>query len=159
MRAKKNGDAETQVNQIEVEKSHIGEDVDMGDAVGSEDELARPRTADGDDQSLEPVYEEEEETSTMALQDEPPNPTATATPARYGRSSIRSRSNSPHKRTTRAMSRQSRSASPPSAKGISKQQTRAVSDTVKIVPGVGGVPSLPRRGSKDENFEWPDDVF
>ncbi|KAI5368256.1 hypothetical protein Slin14017_G032920 [Septoria linicola] len=159
VKTKKKGDAGTQVIEAEVETSHIAEDVGMGDAVGSEDELARPRTAEGDDALLDPVYEEEEETSTMALQDEPPNPTATATPARYGRSGIRSRSNSPYKRTTRATSRQSRSASPPSVKGISKQQTRAVSDTVKIVPGVGGVPSLPKRGSKDENFEWPDDVF
>ena len=32
---------------------------------------------------LEPVYEEEEETITIPLNDEPSKPTATATPARY----------------------------------------------------------------------------
>lgn len=158
-KTKKKTDADKNTTEIAMESSQIIEDVEMGDAVGSEDELARPKTADGEDITLEPLYEEEEEMSTMPLNDEPPEPTATATPARYGRDAPRSRSNSPHKRMTRATSRQSRSASPPS-KITAIKQIRTDCDTIKVVPGRNGVPDLPEKGrSMVENYEWPDDVF
>lgn len=144
---KKKTNVDKQTTEIVVEKSQIVEDGEMGDAIGSEDELARPKTADGEDVTLGPLYEEEEEMTTMPLNDEPPEPTATATPARYGRDA------------PRATSRQSRSASPPS-KVTAIEQIRAASGTIKVVPGKNGVPDLPdQRVSRDENYEWPDDVF
>ncbi|CAK1362384.1 unnamed protein product [Cercospora beticola] len=149
-RSKKKADPKTQTVEVEQEKMQITEDIEV---VPSEDELARPPSSGGDDAILEPVYEEEEE-STMPLQDEPPNPTATATPSKYGRHSLRSRSNSPLKRNTCALPRAGFAASSPGKNGVG-QHVRSVSDgSVKLAANGAG-----KRGSKDEDFEWPDDVF
>lgn len=180
-------------------------EVTIGGAEGSADELApvtSVRSSIASEEQLEPVYEEEEETTatttTVPVKDVPSKPTAKATPARYMHNAVRSRSNSPHKRSgpvqvgteermmTRAanaaqLKRTSRSRSPPPARGYKKVEIH--DEVVKVVPGQDDVPNLPKgahgsfeslpdaagvevevvskknRGSKDENFEWPDDVF
>ncbi|KAF2216122.1 hypothetical protein CERZMDRAFT_93425 [Cercospora zeae-maydis SCOH1-5] len=150
-RSKTKADTEKQTVEVEEEQMEITEDIEV---IPSEDELARSQSAGGDDAILEPVYEEEEETSTMALQDKPSNPTPTATPSKYGRHSVRSRSNSPLKRNTRGMSYLDVAASSPGVNGLG-QHVRSVSDgSIKLAAG-GAV----KRGSKDVDFEWPDDVF
>ena len=98
----------------------------------------------------------------VPVNDEPSKPTAKATPARYGRSTLRSRSASPHKRSgsaelgveeqiiTRAAEaakihparKRRRSTSPPPASGYTK--TTVVTETVSVQPGEDGVPNLPR---------------
>ncbi|KAK4505761.1 hypothetical protein PRZ48_003726 [Zasmidium cellare] len=179
-------------------------DVAMAGAEGSEDELARiasVRSSLTSEDQLEPLYEEEEETTTttttIPVKDAPSKPTAKATPARYMHTATRSRSNSPHKRNgsvqaateekmmmraanAAQLKRTSHSRSPPSGNGYSKVEI--TNEVVKVVPGRGDVPNLPKgangsfeslpdaevevqvvskekRGSKDENYEWPDDVF
>ncbi|KAM3422574.1 hypothetical protein BST61_g68 [Cercospora zeina] len=149
--SKNKAGTEKETVEVEEEKMEITEDVAL---VPSEDELARPQSEGADDAILEPVYEEEEETSIMALQDEPSNPTATATPSKYGRHAVRSRSNSPLKRNTRGMSRLGVAASSPGTNGLG-QHIRSVSDG-SIHLAAGGAA---KRDSKDEDFEWPDDVF
>lgn len=152
----KKSNADKQTSEVEVTKSQLIENTGMDDAVLSEDELARPKTAEeGDDLILEPLYEEEEEMSVMPLNDEPREPTATATPARHGRSAVRPRSNSMHKRASRATSRQSKSVTPPLMKSGAVQI-----NATEVLPAKDGSRDYQKqRGSKDENFEWPDDVF
>lgn len=181
------------------------DDVRMADAEGSEDELARiasVRSSLGSEDQLEPVPEEEETTTTttttIPVKDAPSKPTAKATPARYMHTAVRSRSNSPHKRNgpvhaaaeekilTRAanmaqLKRTSHSRSPPPANGYTNVEI-TTNEVVKLVPGKGDVPKLPKgangsfeslpdadvdvevvskanRGSKSKDFQWPDDVF
>jgi hypothetical protein len=173
---------------FERDGSQILRDVEMGDALGSEDELACTKTIDGEELPLEPLIEEEEEHGA----DSPSNESA-KTPTRivYGRNSLRSRSSSPQKRfqlgveeKMRAVSgayqsRPSFSLSPPPGTGHSKR-VDSMHDAMIIVPGENGVPNLPQairrsivettglypskspyaKTSPDkENFEWPDDVF
>ncbi|KXT07078.1 hypothetical protein AC578_2401 [Pseudocercospora eumusae] len=139
--------------------SQIIEDVEMDDTLESEDELAKGdarNSIDAETQLLEPLYEEEEEITTQQLKGEPAEPTATATPAKYGRNAVRSRSRSPLKRAEAGaeekmmvsaakavvQARPSRSASPP-PKAHSKQ-VEVAEETVTIIPGQNGVPNLPR---------------
>ena len=128
------------------------------------DEQQPPRTSlDSVGHPLDPVYEEEEDTSMVPLKDEPSKPTAKVTPARYGRNAMRSRSNSPHKRSgsaqpgveeqmiTRAAeaaqqnpARQGRrSASTPPIAGYT-ETTTVIDETVTVKPGEDGVPGLPK---------------
>jgi hypothetical protein len=171
----------------EVEEQY-SEDEPEGDAqAGAEEDIldaAPVRTSlDSQGTPLEPLYEEEEETTTVPINDEPSKPTAKATPARYGRHAVRSRSGSPHKRSgsvppgaeeqmmTRAaeVAKTGRVFSPP-PNGYSKV-TEVVNETVTVVPGQGDVPALPEGVALEqvettkvvrkekEQFEWPDDVF
>ena len=129
---------------------HVEDDVD---------ELAAPaRTSlDSQGQSLEPLYEEEEETTIVSLNDVPSKPTSKATPAHFGRYAVRSRSTSPAKQggsvqlgveetmITRAATaakngRRGRSLSPPP---VSKT-IEIIEESVSVVPGKEGVPSLPK---------------
>lgn len=154
--------------EVAVEETSAGaEEDETGQEDFSADELAEEQpqertSVDSQGHPLDPVYEEEEETSLVALKDEPSKPTAKATPARYGRSGLHSRSNSPHKRSesvqagveeqmmTRAAEaaqnhsgRQGhRSVSPPPANGYTKITT-VVNETVTVVPGANGVPDMP----------------
>jgi hypothetical protein len=142
---------------------------------------------DSDNKSLDPVYEEEEgaDLSVLPLKSDSVNPTAMSTPARYGRNAVRSRSASPHKRsdslqpgatekdgTVRLMPKQS--LSPPLLIGGVGMPLDVDEDGVvrEVVPGKKGVPGLPQgaNGSfetligksatkKDDQFEWPEDVF
>lgn len=156
----KAGEQHEQVERVaeSIVESQSVQDVETGDFLGSEDELARTQSIEDEVASLEPVYEEEEEI--LPLKEEPVEPTAIATPARHGRGAPRSRSTSPYKRPlpvqpapeerllTRAAnaaqkSRHSRSPSPPPAKGYSKQAS-IVNDTVTITPGLGDIPNLPK---------------
>ncbi|SMR47845.1 unnamed protein product [Zymoseptoria tritici ST99CH_3D1] len=154
----------------------------------SEDELIAPtkpvRTSiDSEVTSLDPVFEEEEDLSTIPLKNAPAEPTALSTPARYGHNAVRTRSKSPHKRSDSlqpgAMDhvnmkrhRPMRSNSPPPLlAGQLGMPIGFVDGEVSIVPGQAGVPHLPKgaNGSfeslvkggnkKDEPFEWPEDVF
>ncbi|KAK3719728.1 hypothetical protein LTR37_004265 [Vermiconidia calcicola] len=120
-------------------------------------------SVDSQAQPLDVVYEEEEETIKVPLNDEPSKPTAKATPARYGRTTLRSRSNSPHKRgnslqpgpeeqmMVRAgeaakMNPARRSVSPLPPTIDYTETTTVVSETktVTVVPGADGVRNLPR---------------
>ncbi|KAF2161227.1 hypothetical protein M409DRAFT_28266 [Zasmidium cellare ATCC 36951] len=194
---------ETERNDLPTATSYDqNNDVVMAGAEGSEDELAQipsVRSSITSEDQLEPVYEEEEEmtttTTTIPVKDVPSKPTAKATPARYMHTATRSRSNSPHKRNgpvkaateekmmmraanAAQLKRTSRSRSPPPVNGYSKVEI--TNDVVKVVPGKGDVPNLPKgangsfeslpevevevvskekRSSKDDNYEWPDDVF
>ncbi|KXL49640.1 hypothetical protein M433DRAFT_151689 [Acidomyces richmondensis BFW] len=127
---------------------------------------------------LEPVYEEEEETTVVALKDVPSKPTAKATPARYSRHASRSRSGSiqpgvEEQMMTRAahVVQSSRHFSPPPGNENYKT-VEVVEGTVTARPGEGNVPALPNKisGSTEsinltesekqkEEFQWPDDVF
>ena len=119
------------------------------------------------------VYEVEEETSTIPVNDAPSKPTAKATPARYPRHGLSSRSNSPHKRSapvqlgveekmiTRAARaaqrsparRDGRGVSPPPADDYTK--TMAISETVTAIPGQNGVPTLPKGANGSfEPWRW-----
>ena len=83
----------------EDEREQYGEAVEDAEA-GAEkliDAPVRPGI-DSQGQFLEPLYEDEEETITVLLNDELSKPTAKATSANYGRLAGRSRSSSPHKR-------------------------------------------------------------
>ncbi|KAK4542714.1 hypothetical protein LTR36_006286 [Oleoguttula mirabilis] len=142
------------------------------DAEPGADELANSARNSLDSQGLplEPLYEEDEETSMVALKDEPSKPTAKATPARHGRHAVRSRSTSPNKRSgsvqalaeeemfTRAAEvaqgrRGGRAASPPPMNGHSKV-VEIVKEKVSVVPGEGDVPELPKGASGGfESFE------
>lgn len=110
---------------------------------------------------LEPLYEEEEETSIVALKDEPSKPTAKATPARHGRQAVRSRSTSPNKQsdsvkpaveeemfTRAAAAAQGRRiggrAASPNTNGHSSKVVEVVNETLTVVPGEGDVPDLPK---------------
>lgn len=127
---------------------------------------------------LEPVYEEEEETTYVALKDVPSNPTAKATPARYSRLASRSHIGSvqpgvEEQMMTRAahMVQSSRHFSPPPENGFTNT-TEVVDETVTVRPGEGDIPDLPNKfnggpenvsqtkfGKQNEEFQWPDDVF
>ena len=127
------------------------------EATGSENEAER-RSIDSQDRTLGIVYEEEEELVPGAVS----KPVANITPATFGRSSLRSRSNSPHKRgasvqpgveeqiITRAAiaakkhpgRAKSRSVSPPPGNGYVKSIT--VEETFSVKPGENGIPKLPR---------------
>ncbi|EME85877.1 uncharacterized protein MYCFIDRAFT_206647 [Pseudocercospora fijiensis CIRAD86] len=139
--------------------SQIIEDVEMDDTLQSEDELANTNarnSIDAETQSLDPLYEEEEEFTTQQLKDEPSEPTATATPAKYERNAVRSRPRSPLKRAERGaeekmmvlaakavvQSRPSRSASPPPTAHSKKAEV--IEETISIIPGQDGVPNLPK---------------
>ncbi|KAK5118563.1 hypothetical protein LTR85_008028 [Meristemomyces frigidus] len=142
-------------------------DVDAG-ATELDDAPAR-NSMDSQGLPLEPLYEEEEETSMVALKDEPSKPTATATPARHGRH-VRTRSTSPNKRSgsvqpaaeeemlTRAAEaaqgrRGGRIGTPPPTNGHSKV-VEVVNETVTVVPGEGDVPELPKSAHVGfESFE------
>ena len=146
------------------------------EATGSENEAGRT-SIDSQDRTLGVVYEEEEELVPGVAS----KPVANITPATFGRSSLRSRSNSPHKRTasvqpgveeqiiTRAAiaakkhpgRAKSRSGSPPPGNGYVKSIT--VEETVSVKPGENGIPKLPRgaNGSFDSLDELglePDEV-
>lgn len=137
------------------------EDVEIanGDVEADEPADSAPSRNSLDSQGgpLDPVYEEEEETSIVRLNDEPSKPTAKATPARYGRRAGRSRSTSPNKRTapgteetmmTRAAEaaqqhpgRRGRSVSPFPVNGYKAVLEH---ETVTVMPGGRDVPSLPK---------------
>lgn len=132
---------------------------DVEDDEDSTDELATsaPAGNDSDVQSLEPVYEEEEETSTVPLKDAPSKPTAKSTPARYSRSSSpqKKRSDSlqpavagPHRRTA---------ARSPPPRSSSKGALVLDEEVIVAVPGENGVPNLPAHDKSGWN--WPEDVF
>lgn len=148
---------EEQYSEDEMEDVEAGAD-DLGDSAPARNSM------DSQGLPLEPVYEDEEETSTVPLKDEPSKPTAMATPARYGRRAARSRSRSasPNKLSgfvrpgaeeqmiTRAAEaaqqhpgRRGRSASPPPTNGHYKV-TETVIETVSVVPGEDGVPKMPK---------------
>ena len=130
-----------------------------------EAEIQPPRTSmDSQGHPLDPVYEEEENSSPAQLNGEPSKPATKATKARYGRHTTRSRSTSPFKRPgsvqpgveelmiTRAAEaaqkhparRGGRSVSPPPARGYTKTTVVTETETVSVVPGEDGVPKLPR---------------
>lgn len=139
---------------------------------GAEEQPSVRNSLDSQGHPLDPVYEEEEETSTVPLNDAPPKPTAKATPARYPRHAIRSGSDSPHKRSgsfqpgveeqmmTRAAEAAlrhpgrmgSRSISPLPSDGYTK--TTVVEEKVTVLPGQNGVPKLPK--GTNGSFESPD---
>ena len=124
------------------------------EGAASESEAVRT-SIDSQDRTLGVVYEEEEDMASGAVS----KPVAAAT---FGRSSLRSRSNSPHKRSasvqpgveeqiiTRAAiaakahpgRMKSRSISPPPGNGFVK--TTTVEETVSVKPGANGVPKLPK---------------
>ncbi|KAK4580505.1 hypothetical protein LTR86_000708 [Recurvomyces mirabilis] len=85
---------------MEEEEEQYSEVESANIEVGEDDDLILPNrnSLDSQGQPLDPVYEEEEETSLIALNGDPKKPTATATPARFARVNGRSRSGSPHKR-------------------------------------------------------------
>lgn len=135
----------------------------------SPDELAPAVVAgaDSDVPSLEPVYEEEEEVTTIPLKDEPSKPTAKSTPARYGIEKASPHSSSPHKKRSDSLQpavggarapgrvtdhRRSGVRSPPPQ----SHRTVVVEGAVVAVPGENGVPNLP---GGDKNWSWPPDVF
>jgi hypothetical protein len=127
------------------------------EATGFENEAVRT-SIDSQDRTLGVVYEEEEEMVTGTVS----KPVAKITPATFGRSSLRSRSNSPHKRSasvqpgveeqliTRAAiaakkhpgRAKNRSVSPPPANGYIK--TTVVEESVSVKPGENGIPKLPK---------------
>ncbi|CZT18968.1 uncharacterized protein RCC_04813 [Ramularia collo-cygni] len=127
----------------------------------SHDELASaaPAGADSDVPSLEPVYEEEEETTTVPLKDEPSKPTAKSTPARYATDTARPHSSSPHKTRSDsllppvvgAVVRSSARSPPPKGRRVESADA-----PVSAVPGENGVPSMP---VGDNTWTWPADVF
>lgn len=148
-----------------------------GNPAGSEgdssDELATaaPPSADSDAQSLDPVYEEEEEVTTIPLKDEPSKPTAKSTPARYGRDVVHPRANSTHPKRSDSLQpavdaapthagqaapqRRSAGRSP----GYNGQRAEVVEEAIVAVPGENGVPSLPVGAKSNSNWSWPEDVF
>ncbi|KAK3706509.1 hypothetical protein LTR37_012719 [Vermiconidia calcicola] len=162
------------------------EQAGAGAAETQEDELSANEadsqpvrtSVDSQAQPLDVVYEEEEETIKVPLNDEPSKPTAKATPARYGRTALRSRSNSPHKRgnslqpgpeeqmMVRAgeaarMNPARRSVSPLPPPNGYKETTTIVSETktVTVVSGADGVPNLPMgaNGSFESLMELDED--
>ncbi|KAK4631834.1 hypothetical protein CLAFUW4_03093 [Fulvia fulva] len=145
-------------SSIPVPASPIQVKVDVVD--GSEDELAKSASARNsvasEDKTLEPVFEEEEETADTSA-GAASKPADATTAARFGRHAVRSRSASPQKRSEPVTSeermisraavaaqrkRPSRSASPPPRGGLS--QNRRADEVVTVVPGKDGVPKLPR---------------
>ena len=122
------------------------------------------------DRTLDVVYEEEE-LATSVPERTPSKPAAKPAPPRFG---IRSRSNSPHKRSAavqlgveeQIMMRaatavkqhpgraHSRSTSPPPGNGYTK--TTTVEETVSVHPGENGVPKLPR--GANGSFESLDEL-
>lgn len=161
---KRGRQATTQEQSEEDSEAEAREEVYSADELDdAEDEP--PRTSlDSQVHPLDPVYEEEEESFTVPLNDEPSKPTAKATPARYGRHATRSRSTSPNKRSglahpgveeqliTRAAEAAKnhparnggRSASPPPANGYTKTTVITETETVTVIPGEDGVPKLPK---------------
>lgn len=121
---------------------------------------------------LEPVYEEDEETTTVPLNDEPSKPTAKATPARYvRRTTARARSVSPHlplesvesgirsvlAAGDAAKDRRGRSSSPPPSSAAGRHITTVLEEESYIaVPGQNGVPSLPK--GANGSFETIDEL-
>ena len=182
----------------EVENAQAGAEEHSTDEL-AEDQGVLRNSMDSNGRPLDPVYEEEEETTTIQLKDEPSKPTAKATPARHSRANMRSRSASPNKRagsvqpgteermiTHAAHAAQehpgrkaARSVSPPPL----YSKVAITEETVSVVPGQDGIPGLPRgaNGSfesldelagepmevevlrtvqeREEEFEWPEDVF
>lgn len=126
----------------------------------STDELAPavPASADSDVPSLEPVFEEEEEVTTVPLKDEPSKPTAKSTPARYGRDTVRVQSSSPHKKRSDSLQpatqRRPAGRSPPPH----NKPAAVVDDAIVAVPGENGVPNMPV-SARDKSWPWPADVF
>lgn len=129
---------------------------------GMDDDLPRRASMESEAQPLDVVYEEEEDTTKVPLNDEPTKPTAKATPAHFGRSGLRSRSHSPHKRSRSAMPgaeeqmltraaaavkshparRAGRSPSPPAVDA--RVSVNEDEEVVAVTPGTNGVPKLPR---------------
>lgn len=125
----------------------------------SADELApaAPANADSDVPSLEPVYEEEEEVTTVPLKDEPSKPTAKSTPARYGRNAVPVQT-IPHKKRSDSLQPaphlRSADRSP-----LPRNKSAEVDDgAVVTVPGENGDPMLPV-DARDKDWPWPADVF
>jgi hypothetical protein len=126
---------------------------------------------DSQDRTLDIVYEEEEELATGVVKSIPSKPAAKPAPPRF---TVRSRSNSPHKRSLstqpgveeQIMMRaaaavkkhpgraHSRSVSPPPGSGYIK--TTTVEGTVSVHPGENGVPKLPR--GANGSFESLDEL-
>lgn len=135
----------------------------VDDIDSSSDELAPavPAGAVSDVPSLEPVYEEEEEVTTIPLKDVPSKPTAKSTPARYGSDKLHSAHiGSPHKKRSDSLQpavhggrQRSAGRSPPPPK---TRQVEVVEEAVIAVPGQNGVPRMP---VGDGSWSWPPDVF
>jgi hypothetical protein len=139
---------------MEDAEAQIRNDEYSADEMDGENDGART-SLESQDRTLDIVYEEEEEAVAGGAKSMPSKPT----PARF---SVRSRSNSPHKRSAsvqlgveeqimlRAATAvkkhpgraHSRSVSPPPGNGYVK--TTTVEETVRIHPGENGVPKLPR---------------
>ena len=131
--------------------------LDTGESDASDDELAGHATlrssVESPVQPLEPVYEEEEEITSVPVNDEPSKPTAKATPARYGHRVERARASSPQKLSgndkvasgaagATLNDGQGRSISPPPNKHT--EVAKVINDTVTVIPGKGEVPELPK---------------
>jgi hypothetical protein len=150
-RQRENGDAEVQ------------EDDFSADEASPADEEQPARTSlDSQGHPLDVVYEEEEETSKGPLNDDASKRTAQATSTRFA--GFRTRSNSPHKRSrsvqpagveetmlTRAAQAAKanparRAGSPPPARSTTNGAVMLTEEeeVVKVRPGVGGVPKLPK---------------
>lgn len=135
-----------------------------GMPAGSDDELAvaipMNNSVTSEENPLEPVYEEEEETNDMPQAKTGEAAVHKATPY-YGRNAIRSRSrsSSPNKRESTRLGAEekiftragqtaqhyrtsNRDTSPPPPHGHSKD-VEVVNGTVRVTPGQGDVPSLP----------------
>ena len=157
-----------EIDDDEQFSEHEMSDADAGAEEPVDDAPSRT-SMDSQGLPLEPLYEEEEETSMVALKDEPSKPTAMATPARYGRHAVKShsRSTSPNKRSAESVQPAAeeqmitraaeaarhgrligRSVSPPPVNGHSKVVT-VVEETVSIVPGESDVPNLPKGANGD----------
>ncbi|KAK3671083.1 hypothetical protein LTR78_009044 [Recurvomyces mirabilis] len=159
--------------------------------VGEDDDLILPNrnSLDSQGQPLDPVYEEEEETSLIALNGDPKKPTATATPARFARVNGLSRSGSPHKRNetyyrgpeetmiTRAAEAawEHRAANHLAA---ANGNVNGNDDGALLTPGMSSLSSMEEAvevdpakfkvtkttvrvnvDKKKEDFQWPEDVF